>query len=138
MDNVDTYPLPGISWRRCESKESDQDQNIFGPEQSDWAREMGIRFRILFNIVLDNAGDLIRLRLARRMIGQRECRLIQQFSNLDEAYLIKFATKRRGVAWQFGAQHIRITLYFGSIEIGIDLECEMIEELDDVRERKLL
>ena len=85
MDNVDANPLPGISGRRCKSEESYQDQNIFRPEQSNRAREMGIRFRILFNIVLDGAGDLVGLRLAGRMIGQRECRLIQQLSNVDEA-----------------------------------------------------
>jgi hypothetical protein len=60
--------LPRVSGRRCESKESYQDENVFRSERGYLVREMGIRCRVLFNIVLDGAGDLIRLPLAGRFI----------------------------------------------------------------------
>jgi len=61
MDNVDTYSLTRVSRRRGESKESYKNRNVFRPERGNRGREMGIILRILFNIVLDGAGDLIRL-----------------------------------------------------------------------------
>jgi hypothetical protein len=66
--NVNMNSLPRVSGRRCESKESYQDENVFRPERGYLVREMGIRCRVLFNIVLDGAGDLIRLPLAGRFI----------------------------------------------------------------------
>ena len=93
MDKVDTYSLTRVSRRRDESKESDQDRNVFRRERGNRGREMRIILRILFNIVLDGAGDLVRLRLTGRMISQRKRRLRQQFNDVDEAKFIKRATK---------------------------------------------
>jgi len=69
--HVETKSLSRVGRRRCESKESYQDENVLRAEPGNRGREMRIRFRILFHIVLNGTRDLIRLRLAGRFINQR-------------------------------------------------------------------